>query len=53
MALAVVKNEKQDVIQLKVVNGTGRFTNDGRWIPNPQSEERWVDQGQSRCGALH
>lgn len=43
MALAVVKNEKQDVIQLKVVNGTGRFTKDGRWIPNPQSEERWVD----------
>lgn len=43
MALTVVKNEKQDVIQLKVVNGTGRFAKDGRWIPNPQSEERWVD----------
>ena len=43
MALAVVKNEKQDVIQLKVVNGTGWFTKNGLWIPNPQSEERWVD----------
>ena len=43
MALAVVKNEKKDVIQLKVVNGTGWFTKNGLWIPNPQSEERWVD----------
>ena len=43
MAVAVVKNEKRDVIQLRIVNGTGRFTKDGRWIPNPQSEERWVD----------
>ena len=43
MELSVVKNENQDVIQFKVVNGTGRFTKDGRWIQNPQTEERWVD----------
>lgn len=43
MALSVVKKENTNVVQLKVVNGTGRFTKDGRWIPNPQKETRWVD----------